>query len=228
MGWRTRTDCGGNRNAQRNPRPPERSAAASASTAVSLSMRAPTGSLPVVLGPFGQDLRYGRRPRARQRLIHEIREFRRHLGGPSTTHPRGCCRGAPPAPGGQSPPDPGSATAPIRPARRASSMPARLPRCPGIRRRQNETPRGTAASLLIHRPSCKHESRLADASTGGISRFSRPLWAKRRIGGLGIAPIGTYPRVSKFGGPFRPPRPQPVHELVDSAPSPRSNRPIRT
>ena len=209
-------------------------------------MRAPTGPLPVVHAPLRA------RRTIRSRCAVALRGYPRDFGNPgpirgaihrrSTTRrtrarPRRCepwvrrvARRGRRGSRWTEPADPSSATAPVRPA--AGLLPAAA--APGVRGRENETPRGTAASLPIHRPPCKHGSRLADASTGGISRFSRPLWARRNVSAGCTPPKGTYPRLSKFGGRFRPRRPHLVHErswpdqpAVTRGPSARRRRGTR-
>lgn len=127
-------------------------------------------------GPFGQDEDYGPGARPRYGLIHEFREFQADPALPSTDDPRAVRRWDSARRRKVVPSD--------RPDRRLGrpsvmSVGRARPTCgpatalPSDRfRRANEMPRGTSASFPTHLPPCKHESRLADASTGGISRFS--------------------------------------------------------
>lgn len=132
------------------------------------------GSLPVVHGP----LRARRRLRARHPTL--LRAYPRvsriqtdpafAIHRPSTSR-RGAGTGSAPGrhwdrPAGPARPKPRDRS-PIRPVSRAPP-----PDEPRRRPRANEMPRGTVASFPTHLPPCKHGSRLADASTGGISRFS--------------------------------------------------------
>jgi hypothetical protein len=59
-------------------------------------MQAPAGP-PIVWGPFGQDLHYGRAPAGRKGFIHEFRGKVAVSGLPSTSHPRTADHGAGPA-----------------------------------------------------------------------------------------------------------------------------------
>jgi len=110
-------------------------------------MRAPTGSLPVVHGPLRARRRLRARRPGRLRPYPRVSRIRGRSG--DAVHRRSTRSGPQgPRPGPRD-------RSPIRPSAGQTKM-----------------PRGTVASFPTHQPPCKHGSRLADASTGGISRFS--------------------------------------------------------
>jgi hypothetical protein len=172
------------------------------------------GSLLMFQGPSGQDEMYGPGRSRGKRLIHEFRGSSRGIGlavhSPSTKTcttaglrrsrmwymPRGWRH----------------ARLASKPGQRASGQRDGRrfpPRQLNIRRgRRRRRARGVGANFLreskkrpeepplpvpTHHSSCKHIERLADASTGGISGGSWPLWARRRIG---RRPLGAEAHLS--------------------------------
>src|SRR5260221_1771852 len=194
---------GGNRGkpkARRNPRASERSASSRASPGVNLSMRAPTGSLPVVHGPLRARRRLRARPPAR--LPAYPRDFGILGRSAVAIHRRSTTRVTEVQAWVRSAraPDPGPATALPSDRSVGSDRPPGTTKCP------EEPP-------LLSDPSCPlYTQATCPCEHRRDQQVSRPLWARPNVGDSPTPPEGTYPRVSKFEGPFRADRPHPVHE----------------